>query len=477
MANLLRTRDAARTRRLAFIVIVGLLGGIAVYASLTKKPAISPVLSASPISDADARTMLERLITAVRADPTSAEAHGRLGIGYLATELVGEARRCFENALALAPDSARWRFFDAIALMNSGRNADALPLLRTLAKEVPGSASVRHRLAVTLFESGDFAAAESEYRATTELAPQAPHGFVGLAKVANSRSEPEAALQHARRALSCDAGFAAAHNEIGAALRSLDRTAEAAAALTKGAGAGRTEAFLPDEYMAEIASMRVGRDATMDRAAGLMRAGRGAEAETILKALEEKFARDTTVLNNYGTVVQQNGDARKAKSIFLRGAEIDPTNVSLQISLASCLAQLGELEPALRHARQAVTLAPENADAHFTLGRVRRGRRELGLAVESFRAAVRLDGTHVWALRAFAEALIADKKLAEAIAPLTAVLRIEPKDVQSHITLAELYLETGQTAAAAAALAPAVHLAPRDPLVRQLAQRLGLGDG
>lgn len=458
------------------ILFAGLSGGVGVYAYLNRRPAIDPVLLTATVADADARTMLERLVAAVRSDPTSAEAHGRLGIGYFAAELYGEARRCFDNALILAPGSTRWRYFIAVVSMRVGQSADALPRLQALAKDLPRSASVRHRLATAMFDGGDFAAAEKEYAATTELAPGAPHGFVGLAKVANARGEHEAAAKQAQRALSCDADFAAAHNELGLALRALGRVAEAAAELSKGAGANRGENYIFDESMAEISAMKVGRDATMDRAERLMRAGKGAEAEALLKTLADKSAGDATVMNNYGTVVQQNGDARRAKDIFLRGVEIDPENVPLQISLASSFAQIGELDSALKHARQAVALAPQNANAHFTLGHVQKALRRNGPAVESYRTAVRLDGRHSFALKEMVDALVADKKYADAIAPLKSALQIDPQDVQGHITLTELYLETGQTAAAAAAVIPAVRLAPQNPLVRKLAQRVGLGD-
>jgi Flp pilus assembly protein TadD len=58
----------------------------------------------------------------------------------------------------------------------------------------------------------------------------------------------------------------------------------------------------------------------------------------------------------------------KAATLYGELAERDPDNAAYLNNLAWTLAQQGDLEPALEHARKAVELAPENAGVLDTLG-------------------------------------------------------------------------------------------------------------
>ncbi len=93
----------------------------------------------------------------------------------------------------IAPDILG-RLQAAVGLLQQGRPAEAVPLLRDAAARSPGSADARRLLGLALRDLGDLAAAEPQLRAALQLAPTSGPTAVALCEVLLSRAQPDQAL-------------------------------------------------------------------------------------------------------------------------------------------------------------------------------------------------------------------------------------------------------------------------------------------
>jgi tetratricopeptide (TPR) repeat protein len=90
---------------------------------------------------------IQQLEAAVKALPTSSEAHRVLGVGYRATARLADSIRHLENAVRLAPGDERARVTLGDTLAEAGRVDDAERVLRETVALLPKSAEARWALA------------------------------------------------------------------------------------------------------------------------------------------------------------------------------------------------------------------------------------------------------------------------------------------------------------------------------------------
>ena len=119
----------------------------------------------------------------VEAEPTQAEAHGRLGMVYEANSLWPEAESSYQRAVELDREDYRWRYRLAVASRQNGNLERSLELLQQLSTEQPDLAPVHQRLALALLERGELVGARTHFQRLIELEPRAPQGYTGLANV------------------------------------------------------------------------------------------------------------------------------------------------------------------------------------------------------------------------------------------------------------------------------------------------------
>jgi tetratricopeptide (TPR) repeat protein len=102
----------------------------------------------------DGETAVSQLEAAVRALPTSSEAHRVLAIVYRAVRRIPDSIEQFKLAVALAPADERARIALANTLMSAGRTEEAAGVLRETIGVLPSSGQARWELAA-LYETGD----------------------------------------------------------------------------------------------------------------------------------------------------------------------------------------------------------------------------------------------------------------------------------------------------------------------------------
>jgi tetratricopeptide (TPR) repeat protein len=149
-------------------------------------------------------------------------------------------------------------------------------------------------------------------------------------------------------------------------------------------------------------------------------------------------------------------DAPGAEAVFREAIEIQPELAEAHRGLGMALWARGQGSAALRELHVAARLAPNEALAHFALGKLAWTlSRQPELAADAGR---RLSSTDYQAT---------------ALAEVSRAVALRPEDVEPHLTLAEIYLETGNKSSALDEARKAAGLARTQRL--QIQARLALG--
>jgi tetratricopeptide (TPR) repeat protein len=201
------------------------------------------------------------------------------------------------------------------------------------------------------------------------------------------------------------------------------------------------------------------RGATLDdadfaeaRAVGfeLVRVARFDEADALFGALAKQRPNDAATL--YGAALaafnakrtaEAEPLARRAAEAALAVGGAKEGAADALVLLAVVLAVRGDDAGALKAARQAASLAPQNFDAQFTLGRALYGAGDSAGAARAFRAAVALRPSDARALFFLATTLERAGEDAEALAAYRELAKLRPNDAEGHLGLGVLLVKKG----------------------------------
>ncbi len=116
---------------LATVAVLTLVAGLGYYLWAGRGSAASPPPSVpAEVTDPPARKMVESRRQAVLAAPRSGTAWGELAMAFDAHEASAEAMVCYQRALDLDPNDARWPFLLAFQLNKRGTGEDKEEALR-----------------------------------------------------------------------------------------------------------------------------------------------------------------------------------------------------------------------------------------------------------------------------------------------------------------------------------------------------------
>ena len=142
--------------------------------------------------------LVERIRTraeAVRRDPQSADAIGRLGILYEVHGKMGLAAECYARAVDLHRDEPRWKYHGAVVAQVSGDLVGAEAALRDVVSKKADCAPAHERLGLLLFERNAFDEAAECFRRVIGLRPDEAPGYAGLGRVELARGRFQEAAE------------------------------------------------------------------------------------------------------------------------------------------------------------------------------------------------------------------------------------------------------------------------------------------
>lgn len=165
----------------------------------------------------------------------------------------------------------------------------------------------------------------------------------------------------------------------------------------------------------------------------LLRAGRAAEAETLLAALRDRHPRDGDVLNLSGIAARYLGRGEDALRLTAAAVEVDPESGLFHANHGAALALAGMKKEAVAAYETALRLRPDNASDRRNLGVLLAGLGHGPAALPQLRRAVEL----------------------------------APEDPETHVALARALHESGDMKGAGEATARALLLLPEDQLAQE----------
>lgn len=323
----------------------------------------APAQEVVPLPDLeDVEELVERrvheLYRDVQARPGSAVAWGRYGMVLEAHGFVDEARPAYRRAHELDGGEFRWPYYLA-ALYDSREPEVAVDWYRRAIALDSGYAPARIRLAQTLETLGRGGEAKGQYENAVKLDPQNPFGFLGLGRIALSRGDLDAAVQHLERAYAIDPRIQAV---VATLAQAYHRSGKTELARRRGEEARELPRvnYRPDQRRVDVKNQAV------DVRSYLRRSRAHRDRGELRKALEElrvaiglapELAEAQLAAAELHVLL---GDPQSAVDSAFKALEASSELAGVHSLLAASLVQLQRFEEAVAHAREALKREPGN---------------------------------------------------------------------------------------------------------------------
>ncbi len=329
---------------------------------------------------------------AVVADPSSAEAWGRLGAAHHAHGLRDVAESCYRRAGELAPEEFRWSYFLAIVRAERGAGPEELTdLFQAAARLRPDYAQVHVRLGQTLLVHGRYAEALQAFSRGIEHDPDFAPAHRGLGQTRLAMERPEQAVEALQRALALDDRDAAIYAILARAHAQLEQPGRAGAAAARSTKL-RAASSIEDPVLARnVHSMGASARHWFARARDRLGRGDWDGAIRDLQTVQRVRPRDADVFYLLARAHEGLADRETAKDELSRALELHAAHVPALAALAQIVAEEGQTEQALGYLRRAGEAAPENPRVAFNLGTLLARQGEFVAAEVEFRRALALD--------------------------------------------------------------------------------------
>ncbi len=323
-------------------------------------------LPASIVDPAVARA-LERARTAVYERPDDAAAHGALGRLYHAHKHTDLARASYAAAHRLAPESPEWPYYLALFAHDRGDHGEAISLLNEVIRQAPDHAPAWLHRASAALALGNVAVARRDFAHLEELAPGAPDGAIGLARIAIREGNHQRAAAHLERALQ----VAPRHHEalylLAMTRRRLgdDRAARRVLARLEGA----VPAPLDDPWLVKALEQRTDLEERNNTANRLLAEGNIEAAEVLYREVILENPEHADALYNLGLLLARSGRSEEASAVLERARAVRD-GADTNFLLAMTYLSLGQPQTAFERLESALAIEPEHALARDLMKRL-----------------------------------------------------------------------------------------------------------
>jgi tetratricopeptide (TPR) repeat protein len=367
----------------------------------------------------------------VLGSPRSGSAWGRLGMVLAAHDFTAEANFCFAQAERLEPLQPRWPYHQAVALSQGDPEAAIAKLERTvgLCDQVPDTP--RLRLGELLLVQGRLAEAADHFHHLLQRQGTNAKAHLGLARVAYRQGDLKTCFSHLDCARSDPRTHKAAYLFLAEIHQRQGNPGAAEEARRQGVALPDDPTW-PDPFALEVAQLRTGKQAALERADKRLRQGQISEAVALLEDTVQDYPDSDWAWYLLGKAFNRRHDWPAAEQALRRAAQLTPESAEIQFHRGVALSQLQKLQEATACFRKATQLKPDYDVAYHNLGQCLRRQGDCGAAIEAFRAALRCEPNLVEGRTALAEMLITRGQQAEALGHLRHALAVNPQDADAR---------------------------------------------
>ena len=374
---------------------------------------------------------------AVKSEPGSSKAWGRLGIVFETHGFLVEAVACYEQAQTLDPADPDWPYFLGIC-RRTGDNEAAMRDFQRAAELKPDYAPLQVNLGEALARLDRFDEAEACYRRAAELDETCAPARAGLGRVALARGDFESAAEQLGQAVRMAPEYQQAHRLLAQAYRRLGDTA-AAARETELAERGEPNAPLRDSvrnalWLEEGVSFKW---RTL-RAAHHIKNG---QPEKAMAEWQQAVRDDPKLAKAHleiGVLNAAAGRIPDAIAAYQEAIRIDTDLTAARNNLGVLLVQTGRIDQGLEQLRLAAEAMSDGIEAQFNYGLALQRANQPQPAVGVFRKVVEADPHRPGAYDQLGIALTNLGRFAEAIAEFKKGIKALPDELAMANRLAWL---------------------------------------
>ena len=392
----------------ALILAFPFLTGLS-FAGVGHLPAI-PTLSQSELEKFDPiiRERVEKGYEEAQANPTDAEANGRLGMILHACDHYEHALVCYQRAALLKPESFRWNYY--LGSLQHWLGKEALATLRKAVQLNPDYLPARLKLGEALLARRNWEETREIFEAVLKKDADSPIAHYGLGRIQSAQGEPGAAAESYRKACQLSPSFGTAHYALAMTYRDLGKAAKA------------------KEHFSLFQRNKQGRPPLEDPLAN---------AIVALKSGAHYHL-------NRGVRLQASGQLRQAIAEFERALEFEPDYARVHEHLLSGYLALEQLGKAEEHYHTAVKLNPDMYEVHHNFGILLTLRGKPGEAVDAFRRAVGINPYYAESHTNLGLLLSDQGQLTEAVKHLRLAIELKPNFRLPHFALGHIVQRQGK---------------------------------
>lgn len=377
-----------------------------------RRPTLELVLAAAAALFAAAPTLSAPLTGSAppkKQDPSSLHPDYRAGLLALYQGKLDEAQRAFERAAKAQPRAAAPLLGQAEIAFKRQRPQDALAWISKALEVAPNDSHAHASMGRYLIVSGKPKEAEVSLRKAIQIDARFFRAHIDLADLLAGQQRWSAAVPLYEKCVTLDPTHAGAHYGLGLARAQLGDNAGAHSALTKAAQ------LSPDNGLPHLALARwhggrkeypqaltaVGEalkrnpnwlDAQILRGDLLDAGGDSGAAIAAYEQAAKAHPTQATPPLHMAMLHHRRGQDAQALPLYMRALDLDPRSALALNNVADIHSKRsGGLDEAERWAVKAVDAAPKSADAHDTLGWIRRAKGDLAAARSSLEKATQLD--------------------------------------------------------------------------------------
>ena len=449
------------------------------WAGLTRCSNDNATAKVGPLPEIDLAALepalAERLSAALatlRSKPADASFNGEAGMLLHAYQRLDLARKFYERARALEPDSLRWPYYLGVIHARQGRHEAALGAFEAGLEIDPTLLPARKRKARSLLEQRRPDESLLIYNELLQEAPDDPEIRNGLGKVHAALGNFEDAAAHLTRAVAMSPDFGEAHYALALAYRELGDEAKSRRHLKQYENDRFGGPSGADPLMAAVNKLNVSAAEYLKR--GVEARGAGKIAEAIALHLKAVQADPGFVQAHLNLIVLYGGAGKPdlAESHYRQALALNPDSAELHYNYGVLSYDKGNFDAAAQAFRRALAINPDYAAANNNMGQMLEQQGRLDDAIGFYRRAVANRPDYGLAHYHLGRAMMRKKRPAEAVREFRLAIREETARTPVYLTtLAAAYAALGETAAAADTLARARRLAERygqAPLIERI---------
>lgn len=235
---------------------------------------------------------------------------------------------------------------EARRLLEAGRGAEALPLMRRLCERSPGNVPFLGQLARAQSETGDLAGAVRTLREARDLNPQSDFGHANLGDALRQQGQADAAQRSYEEAIALNPRSASAWLALAEMAKAAGRPAEEEDRLRRGIEAGtQSAAMLTRLAQIEMSSGRLA-------SAG----GRLREATRLLPDWPPSWLL-------WGAVAEREGMFKDALTRYEKAVALSPNDATALLHLGRLRLKQGDVAQARQELEKASRVAPNSSAA------------------------------------------------------------------------------------------------------------------